>query len=138
MANALVGNPPACAVFEFTLIGGIYEADCSMPLALAGALLEASVLGPNSTAHRLQIPSSFTLRVGERLSLGRNLAGARTYLAVTGGWQTKFRLGSCSSEKRLRAGDVVPAEPGTRQSWRKSRQMQYADRHSNMLTGRSS
>ncbi len=113
LANALLGNPPGCAVLEFTLRGGTYQADCSMPLALAGAPMEAKVLGPNEADRFLQLPSSFSLREGERLVLGRNLTGARTYLAVKGGWQTRLTLGSRSSEQRLRSGEVLPAEPGT-------------------------
>jgi biotin-dependent carboxylase-like uncharacterized protein len=113
LANALLGNPPGCAVLEFTLLGGAYQADCAMPLALAGAPMEAKVLGPNSAEHFLQLPSSFSLREGERLVLGRNLSGARTYLAVRGGWQTALTLGSRSSETRLTSGKVLPAEQGT-------------------------
>jgi 5-oxoprolinase (ATP-hydrolysing) subunit C len=112
LANALLGNPRGCAVLEFTLCGGIYQADCSMALALAGAPIEAKIVGPNSTENSLQLPSSFSLATGNRLNLGRNLAGARTYLAVKGGWQTAIQLGSHSSEKRVRAGDVLLAEPG--------------------------
>jgi allophanate hydrolase subunit 2 len=113
LANALLGNPPGCAVLEFTLVGGTYQADCSMPLALAGAPMEAKVLGPNDADRFLLLPSSFSLREGERLVLGRNLTGARTYLAVRGGWQTVRTLGSRSSEKRLRSGEVLPAAQGT-------------------------
>jgi 5-oxoprolinase (ATP-hydrolysing) subunit C len=113
LANALLGNPPGCAVLEFTLAGGTYQADCSMPLALAGAPMEARILGLNATERLVRLPSSFSLREGERLSLGRNLGGARTYLAVKGGWQTKLQLGSRSSEQRLRSGDIMPAGPGT-------------------------
>ena len=113
LANVLVGNPPGCALLELTLVGGIYQADCSMPLALAGAPMEARVVGPNSTDQFVRLPSSFSLREGERLLMGRNLSGARTYLAVKGGWQTVLKLGSRSSEQRLRSGDVLPAEPGT-------------------------
>jgi biotin-dependent carboxylase-like uncharacterized protein len=113
LANALLGNHAGCAVLEFTLIGGLYEADCPMALALAGAPMEARVLRPNSTEHFLRLPSSFSLRAGERLLLGSNLTGARTYLAVRGGWQTIPKLGSRSSEKRLQSGEVLPAEPGT-------------------------
>jgi 5-oxoprolinase (ATP-hydrolysing) subunit C len=47
------------------------------------------------------------------LILGRAIAGARTYLAVRGGWRTRPRLGSRSSEGRLRAGEVLPADPGS-------------------------
>jgi 5-oxoprolinase (ATP-hydrolysing) subunit C len=112
LANALLGNPSGCAVIEFTLVGGTYQADCPLPLALAGAPMEARILGPNSSEQSLQLPASFSLRAGERLSLGRNLDGARTYLAVKGGWQTKVQLGSRSSERPLRAGDILPAETG--------------------------
>ncbi len=113
LANALLGNPPGCAVLELTLFGGTYQADCSMALALAGAPMEAKVGGPDSTDRFLPLPSSFSLGKGERLMLGRTPTGARTYLAVKGGWQTTVQLGSRSSEKRLRAGEVLPAEPGT-------------------------
>jgi biotin-dependent carboxylase-like uncharacterized protein len=113
LANALLGNPPGCAVLEFTLVGGTYQADCPMPLALAGAPMEAKIRGANSAEHVLPLPSSFSLQQGERLLMGRNLSGARTYLAVKGGWQTVLKLGSRSSEQRLRPGDVLPAEPGT-------------------------
>jgi Carboxyltransferase domain, subdomain A and B len=88
LANALLGNRHGCAVLEFTLLGGIYQADCPMALALAGAPIEAKIVGPKTTERLLQLPSSFSLAPGDRLILGRNLAGARTYLAVKGGWQT--------------------------------------------------
>ena len=63
--------------------------------------------------HVLQLPLSWSLHQGERLVLGRARAGARTYLAVRGGWQTQLRLGSRSSEQRLVAGQLLPAEPGS-------------------------
>jgi biotin-dependent carboxylase-like uncharacterized protein len=113
LANALVGNPPECAVLELTLIGGVYQADGPLALAMAGAPMEARVLAPDASEHDLDVPLSWSMRTGERLILGRALQGARTYLAVRGGWQTRPRLGSRSSEERLRTGDVLPAEPGS-------------------------
>jgi len=109
MANALLGNSPDCAVLELTLSGGIYQADGPLGLALAGAPMEAKIVGLDSTEHSLQLPLSFSLQDGERLVLGRALAGARTYLAVAGGWQTPLHLGSRSSEQRVRAGETLPA-----------------------------
>ena len=47
LANALVGNPPGCAVLEMTLIGGIYQADGPLALAMAGAPMEARVVSPD-------------------------------------------------------------------------------------------
>jgi biotin-dependent carboxylase-like uncharacterized protein len=113
LANVLLGNPPGCAVLEFTIAGGVYEANLSMAVALAGSPMEAKIVGPSSSDHSIQLPSSFSLQAGERLCLGRSLAGARTYLAVKGGWQTNAQLGSRSTEQRLRAGDILPAGPGT-------------------------
>jgi biotin-dependent carboxylase-like uncharacterized protein len=112
LANALVGNPCNCAVLELTLIGGVYQAGCPLALAMAGAPMEAKVVGPHAAEHVLALPVSWTLRQGERLVLGRVREGARTYLAVKGGWQTPLRLGSRSREQRLKAGDILPAEPG--------------------------
>ena len=113
LANALVGNPPDCAVLELTLIGGSYRADGPLALAMAGAPMEARILAADGSERDLHVPQSWSLREGERLILGRALEGARTYLAVRGGWQTRLRLGSRSSEERLRAGEVLPADPGS-------------------------
>jgi len=113
LANALVGNASRCAVLELTLVGGAYRALGPLALALAGAPMEAKVLGPNDEERSLQLPLSFSLQDGERLVLGRTLSGARTYLAVRGGWQTPLRLSSRSTEERLRSGEVLPAEAGS-------------------------
>jgi 5-oxoprolinase (ATP-hydrolysing) subunit C len=113
LANALVGNDADCAVLELTLVGGTYEADGPLALAMAGAPMEAKVLVPDGSEHVLRIPLSWTLRHRDRLVLGRAPEGARTYLAARGGWQARIRLGSRSSEERLRAGAVLPAAPGS-------------------------
>src|SRR5215475_4635354 len=76
LANALVGNPPDCAVLELTLIGGVYQADGPLALAMAGAPMEARVLAPDGSERDMHIPLSWSLREGERLILGRALEGA--------------------------------------------------------------
>jgi biotin-dependent carboxylase-like uncharacterized protein len=113
LANALVGNDPECAALELTLVGGTYEARRDLALAMAGAPMEAQVVAPDRSERGLRIPLSWTLREGERLILGRAIEGARTYLAVRGGWQMPLRLGSRSSEERLAAGEILPAETGS-------------------------
>jgi 5-oxoprolinase (ATP-hydrolysing) subunit C len=112
LANALVGNPPGEGVLELTLIGGMYEAQVPLALALAGAPMDARVEGAEGRARPWLVPQSGTLGAGERLVLGRAAVGARTYLAVRGGWRTPPVLGSRSCEARLQPGDIVPAEPG--------------------------
>lgn len=113
MANALVGNGPECAVLELTLRGGVFEALGSVGIAFAGAPIEASVVATDGSPRRLRIPSSCTLHAGERLVLGRTLDGARTYLAVRGGFQMPLRMGSRSSEQPLLRGDFLQALAAT-------------------------
>ena len=113
LANALVGNDADRAVLELTLIGGEYRADGPLAMAMAGAPMEAKVVAPDGGERVLTIPLSWSLGAGERLVLGRASEGARTYLAVRGGWHTPMRLGSRSSEERLRAGALLPADPGS-------------------------
>ncbi len=112
LANALVGNPPDCAVLELTLWGGVYQADCPLAIALAGAPIQARVISSDSRERKIEPPLSCSLGVGERLVLGQTRDGARAYLAVKGGWQTSPILGSRSSEVRIACGTVIPAEPG--------------------------
>jgi biotin-dependent carboxylase-like uncharacterized protein len=113
LANALVGNGPDCGVLEMTLSGGVYKAEGPLALALAGAPMEARIVGLDSTTQVIAPPLSFTLKDAERLLLGRTLEGARTYLAVTGGWQTRHILGSYSSEERIKVGQRLAAAPAT-------------------------
>ena len=113
LANALLGNPLDCAVVELTLIGGAFEALAPLALALAGAPMEAAIQGRDDRRRAWTLPSSFPLAEGERLILGGTPIGARTYLAVKGGWRTPLVLGSRSSEARLKPGDILPAKSGS-------------------------
>ena len=47
LANALLGNSPDCAVLELTLVGGTYQAEGPLALALAGAPIEARIVRAN-------------------------------------------------------------------------------------------
>ncbi len=113
LANALVGNPVDSAALELTLTGGSYRAGCDLALALAGAAADARVVAADLPDRSLAVPTSFSLRTGDRLVLGPIRGGARTYLAVKAGWQTRVVLGSRSSETRLRSGAILPALPGS-------------------------
>jgi 5-oxoprolinase (ATP-hydrolysing) subunit C len=109
LANALLGNSAGCAALEMTLVGGMYQADRPLALALAGGLIEAKIVMPDRSERAVRVPSSFSLREGEQLVLGHTLLGARTYLAVRGGWQTATVLGSRSTEQPLKEGERLPA-----------------------------
>lgn len=113
LANALLGNDPAAAALELTLVGGSYRAEVDLAVALAGAPLRAVVEPDRGESRRWAIPQTGTLRAGETLVLGGSPVGARCYLAVRGGWQTPVVLGSRSTETPARVGDRFPADPGT-------------------------
>ncbi len=64
LANGLVGNTPDCATLELTLRGGTFEALGNLGLGLAGAPMEASILGnehPSAAA-----PGATELHPGRR------------------------------------------------------------------------
>jgi biotin-dependent carboxylase-like uncharacterized protein len=109
LANALLGNRAEDATLEITLLGGTYRAGARLALALAGAPIEARVETASGWVRRVTAPQSFGLGPGDRLVLGGMPRGARSYLAVAGGWQTPLLLGSRSSETPLQARDTLPA-----------------------------
>jgi biotin-dependent carboxylase-like uncharacterized protein len=113
LANALVGNDLDAAALEFTLVGGVYRAEVDLAIAIAGAPMASAIRDPSGADRPLRVPQSATLRAGEELVVGGTPSGARTYLAVRGGWQSPMILGSRSSEQRLKPGDVLSAEPGS-------------------------
>jgi biotin-dependent carboxylase-like uncharacterized protein len=115
-ANRMVGNPPEAALLEVTLIGPELELGQNAIAAVIGAEFELSVSGRSAPMNR-----AFTVEVGERLSFGRRVAGARAYLAVRGGiavhpvmhsraTHVKAALGGHQG-RALRRGDVVPVAP---------------------------
>jgi biotin-dependent carboxylase-like uncharacterized protein len=111
LANALVGNNREAAALEFTLIGGTYRAEVSLAIALAGAPMSVRIRSEEGPDRTLRIPQSASLQPHDVLIVGGAPFGARTYLAVGGGFQTSVVLGSRSSETRLQAGDVLEAQP---------------------------
>ncbi|SIO61178.1 biotin-dependent carboxylase uncharacterized domain-containing protein [Singulisphaera sp. GP187] len=113
IANGLLGNPPDSAALEMTLFGGNYEAQIPLAIALAGALMETTLIDRQGAEHPLRIPLACSLKPGERLRIGGATLGARTYLAVKGGWQSKIQLGSRSQELRLSPGATLAANPGS-------------------------
>ena len=113
LANALVGNHLDAATLELTLWGGNFT--CALPIAigLAGAPMEGWIQSSEGQdRQRLTIPQSAQLQPGDHLILRGTPLGARTYLAVAGGWRTPLILGSRSTETRLEPGQWLDAEAG--------------------------
>jgi len=110
LANLLVGNDPDCATLEVTLTGPTLEFLATTTFAVAGAAFDLHVDGrpvPHGVPHHVGR--------GRCLRFGRRVAGARAYLAVTGGIEVPLVLGSRSTDlasglggldgRALRAGD---------------------------------
>ena len=112
LANMLVGNAPDEAAIEFTWVGGVYRVDAeSCHLAVTGGEFPMMIDGQPANPYE-----GHTLGRGTRVEIGRARAGARGYLAVTGGFGLESVLGSRSTHVRSALGGVDGGAltPGTR------------------------
>ncbi|TFE28112.1 5-oxoprolinase subunit PxpB [Cohnella luojiensis] len=98
-ANLLIGNDEDAAALEITLLGGSYSVLEDVLLAICGADLSATVDG---TAIPMNRP--VWLSKGSTLSFGPAQSGCRAYLAIAGGINVPFVLGSRSTDPRARIG----------------------------------
>ncbi|EKF56199.1 allophanate hydrolase subunit 2 [Galbibacter marinus] len=91
MANALLGNSIEDAVMEITLSGPelLFESDAI--ITLCGAFMS-----PTINEKELLNDEVYHIKAGSVLKFGRPSRGIRCYLAVSGGFQTEFVLGSRS------------------------------------------
>jgi biotin-dependent carboxylase-like uncharacterized protein len=113
LGNRLVGNDESAAALEMTLVGGSFRFEAGGVVALTGAdpsaKCDGRVLAPWA-AHRLA--------AGREIACGPLRRGARGYLCVRGGIDTRPTLGSRSTHlasalggldgRPLRAGDRLP------------------------------
>ena len=104
VANALVGNPPGTPLLELTLTGPVLTSLRDMVVGVAGFGMTPLGFPPGQ---------SFLLRQGETLRFTPARSGARSYLAVAGGFETRPFLGDSSVDllgrvgRPLWAGDVL-------------------------------
>lgn len=115
VANALVGNPANAATLECTLTGPTLRFSHDALIALCGADMRATAGERAAPMNRAVL-----LRRGVPLIFGERRQGARTYLAVRGGFGTAPVLNSRSTYVRggfggfegraLRKGDQVPVD----------------------------
>jgi antagonist of KipI len=102
LANVLVGNSGAAATLEVTLVGPELEFEDERVVAVAGGHFAIDVDGQRPPPNRaFLVPPRARLRIGERV------AGARGYLAVSGGFAVPEVLGSRSTHLVSRLGGVA-------------------------------
>jgi len=109
IANRLAGNPDNAPALEMTILGGTFQFESPAYVALAGAdmhpVIEAGEEQAGAApAHEVRMLAAFKVAAGQRLRLGAALSGARTYLAVHGGFDVALLLGSASTHAPSRLG----------------------------------
>lgn len=113
LANRAVGNSEGSPALEITLSGPVLRFRGDAVIALAGATMSVSLDGETVSYYE-----PVNVRAGQTLRIGRvTSAGARTYLAVRGGFDVPLYLGSRSTftlggfgghgGRALRTGDVL-------------------------------
>ena len=98
-ANLALRNAPDAAVLEITVTGPTLECDTAARIAITGAPFTVRVNGEVR-----QSPLLLEAEVGTTLEFGERLAGARAYLAISGGIDVPVVLGSRSTDLRARFG----------------------------------
>ena len=111
VGNRLVGNPSNAAALEMTLLGGTFAFPNGAIIALTGSDFGASLDGAT-----IPMWTSIEVSAGQTVHTGATRSGARCYLCVSGGIETKPFLGSRSTHllsglggyegRALRKGDV--------------------------------
>ena len=90
-ANALLNNDAHCAVLESTIIGPTLTFNSSTYIVVTGAKCQLSINKNNANLNTV-----IKINSGDTLHIGKITNGVRTYIAVSGGWQTPLILNSRS------------------------------------------
>jgi KipI family sensor histidine kinase inhibitor len=112
LANAMVGNSNTTPLLELTLTGPKLTALNDAVLGFAGFGMTAFI--NDQPAPTLE---SFAVKAGDQVSFQPNANGARTYLAIAGGFESRAFMGSRSTDltgrigRALQKGDVLGANP---------------------------
>src|SRR5688572_3090574 len=112
LANRLLGNDPAMAALEVTLMGPQIRFETDTAFAVAGADFHLTL-----NDRRVEMNGVVETRAGAILKFGERLRGARAYFAVAGGVDVPTILGSRSTHvltrmgghegRALKAGDML-------------------------------
>ena len=115
IANILVGNRPEEGVIEMTMMGMTVTFDADAVIALTGADMQPY---RNDEEDPLPLYTATQVHKGDVIKMGAAVSGMRGYLAVAGGFDLPFVMGSLSTNlkcglggyqgRKLKAGDVLP------------------------------
>ena len=123
LANRLVGNTWHAPAIEATLLGPTLRFEGSCAFAVTGAPAPLALNGMPIDTH-----TTVLAHTGDELAIGAATSGARTYVAVAGGFIADDVLGSASTNlqaafggfqgRALQVGDVLHARGGVAGSMR--------------------
>jgi antagonist of KipI len=99
LSNILVGNEENEATLEITLLGPVIQFEKNALIAICGGDLSPSIDGIPIKMWR-----PIYIKKGRQLSFGHAAAGARSYLAVAGGFDIPEVMGSKSTYLRANIG----------------------------------
>jgi biotin-dependent carboxylase-like uncharacterized protein len=115
-ANRLLGNDPGSCAIEASFGGLELECQIDTRICVTGATNELTINGRN-----VELWRTWSLRAGDRVSLGYCTQGCRNYLAVGGGFEAQKIFGSSATVVRegiggldgnkLGAGSLLPCNP---------------------------
>lgn len=101
LANRLVGNAWDAAAIESTLLGPTLRFDSACTFALTGANTTPTLNGEPVAMH-----ATVLAKKGDELMVGTATAGARVYMAVSGGFAADEVLGSSSTNLQASFGGL--------------------------------
>lgn len=108
LANALLGNKKKDAVLEITLTGPKLQFLNATSICITGA-----AMNPKLGEKTIQLNRRISVNKGDILSFGKLDFGCRTYIAVSGGFQSEIVMNSRSmypnitSKMRVETNDVL-------------------------------
>lgn len=102
MANLLLGNHIDDAVLEITMIGPVLQFAADTCIVISGAELKAKL---NSSSIKLN--KVIRVKANDVISFGKRVEGARSYLAVYGGFNTETVMNSKSMYQNVTSRFVV-------------------------------
>lgn len=109
MANALLANHKNDAVIEITMTGPTLKFKSDTNISITGANMS-----PKINNNAISLNHNISIMAGDILSFGKLAYGFRSYLAVSGGFQTEAIMTSRSmyhgitTQSALKKGDVLP------------------------------
>lgn len=109
MANILLNNNKNDAVIEMTMTGATLMFQCATCICISGA-----DMSPKLNGISIKTNSVIIVKAGDVLSFDKSISGIRSYLAVSGGFQTEKVMDSRSMfmeitpRQKLFKNDVLP------------------------------